>query len=172
VAATKSGSFTVGVLVQANYGLRGDLRVDGVPVGRMIGPDVVPKPWRVPGTSSSIIAIIATDAPLLPIQCRRLAQRATTGLARVGGYGHNSSGDIFLAFATGNHLPAGSADPYNLRMLPHEQIDPLFHAVADATEEAILNALCAAETMTGFRGRISRALPHDLLRQAMARPMV
>lgn len=167
VATTGSGDFTVGVLVQTNYGLRGDLRVDGVPVGRMIGPDVVPLPWAKHASSSSIIVIIATDAPLLPTQCRRLAQRATTGLARVGGYGHNSSGDIFLAFATGNHLPAGRPGPYDLRMLPHEQIDPLFHGVAEATEEAILNALCAAETITGFQGRTSYALPHDLLRQAM-----
>jgi D-aminopeptidase len=168
VATTPSGAYSVGVLVQANYGLRGDLRVDGVPVGRMIGPDVVPTPWPRHDSSSSIIVIIATDAPLLPVQCRRLAQRATTGLARVGGYGHNSSGDIFLAFATGNHLPADPAGPYELRMLPHEQIDPLFHGVAEATEEAILNALCAAETISGFQGRTSHALPHDLLREIMA----
>jgi D-aminopeptidase len=134
----------------------------------MIGPDVVPLPWERHSSSSSIIVIIATDAPLLPVQCRRLAQRATTGLARVGGYGHNSSGDIFLAFATGNHLPANPAGLYELHMLPHEQIDGLFHAVADATEEAILNALCAAETSTGFQGRISHALPHDALRRIMA----
>ncbi|NTW04239.1 MAG: S58 family peptidase, partial [Oscillochloris sp.] len=152
----------------ANYGLRGELRVDGVPVGRMIGPDSVPLPWPQPVTSSSIIVIIATDAPLLPIQCRRLAQRATTGLARVGGYGHNSSGDIFLAFSTGNHLPVGSTGLYTLHMLHHEQIDPLFYAVAEATEEAILNALCAAETITGFQNRISYAIPHDLLGELMA----
>jgi D-aminopeptidase len=170
IAATRSGAFTVGVLVQANYGARGDLRVDGVPVGRLIGPDVVPLPWeRDPPLSSSIIVIIATDAPLLPIQCRRLAQRATVGLGRVGGYGHNSSGDIFLAFATGNRLPAASQQLYPLQMLPHDQIDPLFHAAADATEEAILNALCAATTMTGFQGRTSHALPHDLLRDIMRR---
>ncbi|NNJ09519.1 P1 family peptidase [Chloroflexales bacterium ZM16-3] len=167
LAETGSGPFTVGVLVQTNYGLRGDLRVDGVPVGRMIGPELVPTPWPRHESSSSIIVVIATDAPLLPVQCRRLAQRATTGLARVGGYGHNSSGDIFLAFATGNHLPAGPASAYNLRMLPHEQMDPLFHGVAEATEEAILNALCAAETMVGFQGRTSHALPHDLLRAAV-----
>lgn len=169
IVSTPSGAYTVGVLVQSNYGLRGDLRVDGVPVGKLIGPDVVPLPWtRNPPVSSSIIVIIATDAPLLPIQCRRLAQRATVGLGRVGGYGHNSSGDIFLAFATGNDLPAQTSQPYALRMLPHDQIDPLFHAVADATEEAILNALCAAETMTGYQGRTSYALPHDRLYAIMA----
>jgi D-aminopeptidase len=169
VAKTPSGAFTVGVLVQANYGLREDLRVDGVPVGRMIGEDVVPSAWAARESSSSIIVIVATDAPLVPTQCRRLAQRATVGLARVGGYGGNSSGDIFLAFATGNQLPAGRDEPYQLRMLPHEQINPLFRAVAEATEEAILNALCAAETMTGFQGHTAHALPLDRLREIMGR---
>ncbi len=168
VATTKSGPFTVGALVQANYGAREDLRVDGVPVGRLIGPDVVPLPAETPGPSSSIIVILATDAPLLPIQCRRLAQRATVGLARVGGFGHNSSGDIFLAFATGNHIPAGAAAPHRLLMLPHNQLDPLFHAAAEATEEAILNALCAAETMVGHRGAIVHRLPHEHLRAIMS----
>jgi D-aminopeptidase len=169
VAQTPSGTYTVGVLVQANYGLREDLRVDGVPVGRLIGEDVVPSAWAAQESSSSIIVIVATDAPLVPTQCRRLAQRATVGLARVGGLGGNSSGDIFLAFATGNRLPAGREAPYELRMLPHEQINPLFRGVAEATEEAILNALCAAETMVGFQGHTAHALPLDRLRAIMAR---
>jgi D-aminopeptidase len=169
VAQTPSGSYTVGVLVQANYGLRADLRVDGVPVGRLIGEDEVPSAWAAQESSSSIIVVIATDAPLVPTQCRRLAQRATVGLARVGGLGGNSSGDIFLAFATGNQLPAGREAPYELRMLPHEQINPLFRGVAEATEEAILNALCAAETMVGFQGHTAHALPLDRLRAIMAR---
>jgi D-aminopeptidase len=169
VAETPSGAYTVGVLVQANYGLRADLRVDGVPVGRLIPEDEVPSAWAAQESSSSIIVIVATDAPLVPTQCRRLAQRATVGLARVGGYGGNSSGDIFLAFATGNHLPAGRDEPYELRMLPHDQINPLFRGVAEATEEAILNALCAAETMVGVRGHTAHALPLDRLRAIMAR---
>jgi D-aminopeptidase len=165
VAETGSGPFTVGVLVQANYGGREDLRVDGVPVGRLITEAEVPSAWGPPQPrSSSIIVIVATDAPLIPTQCKRLAQRATAGLARTGGLGGNSSGDIFLAFATGNHLPASPAAPYELRMLPHEQIDPLFRGVVEATEEAILNALCAAETMTGHNGHHAPALPHDRLR--------
>lgn len=164
LAATPSGVFTVGVLVQANYGLREDLRVDGVPVGRRITPDEVPLPGETLESPSSIIVIVATDAPLLPIQCRRLAQRATVGLARVGGQGNNSSGDIFLAFATGNRLPAGASTPYPLLMLPNDQINPLFRGVAEATEEAILNALCAAEKMTGFNGNTAYALPHERLR--------
>jgi D-aminopeptidase len=169
VAETKSGAYIAGALVQANYGLRADLRVDGVPVGREIGPDVVPLPGTPPpGRDGSIIVVLATDAPLLPIQCKRLARRATVGLGRVGGNGYNSSGDIFLAFAAGNDLPKVDR-PLELRMLPHGQIDPLFLAAAEATEEAILNALCAAETMTGHNGHTAYALPLDKLQRVMAR---
>ena len=125
-------------------------------------------PAEPPSGAGSIIVVIATDAPLLPVQCKRLARRAATGLARAGGGGYNGSGDIFLAFATGNHLPQGEG-LLDLKMLPHDQIDPLFVATADAVEEAILNALCAAETMTGYRGRTVHALPLDELQRVMAR---
>jgi len=173
VAATKSGSYTVGALVQANYGARRDLRVDGVPVGLEIGLDKVPAREEMldpepPANAGSIIVVVATDAPLLPVQCKRLARRATTGLARVGGVGYNGSGDIFLAFAIGNHLPQSHA-PLDLKMLPHDQMDELFVATADAVEEAILNALCAADTVTGYRGHRVHALPLDLLREVMAK---
>ena len=168
VVAAGGGSYTVGALVQANYGVRRDLRVDGVPVGREIGVDRIPARSAPPGDAGSIIVVIATDAPLLPVQCKRLARRATAGLARVGGVGYNGSGDIFLAFATGNHLPKTSA-PLDLKMLPHEQIDNLFVATADAVEESILNALAAADTMTGQQGRTVYALPLDVLRQVMAK---
>jgi D-aminopeptidase len=162
-------TYTVGVLVQANYGSRHDLRIDGVPVGRAISYDKVPAPWPAHERDGSIIVVVATDAPLLSDQCRRLARRATVGLARAGGTGHNGSGDIFLSFATGNDLPADQAAPYELRMVPHEVLDDLFTAVADATEEAILNALCAAETMTGFQGRTAYALPLDLMVETVQR---
>jgi D-aminopeptidase len=161
-----AGTWTVGVLVQANYGLRKDLRIDGVPVGRIIG-DSVPRPVDKEG-EGSIIVVIATDAPLIPIQCRRLAQRATVGLARVGGTGRNGSGDIFLAYSTGNHLPSRPHGLYTIDMLAHEDLNPLFEAVADATEEAILNALSAAETMTGFRGRTVYELPLDRVAEILA----
>jgi len=167
VAMTPSGPFTVGVLVQANYGAREDLRVDGVPVGALISGERVATSGRKRPGSGSIIAVIATDAPLLPIQCKRLAQRATVGLARVGGVGHNSSGDIFFAFATGNHIPVNATGPVPLLMLPNHHMDPLFHAVAEAMEESILNALVAAGTMVGFNGHTVNALPHDLLLEAM-----
>ena len=162
VVATAGETFTVGALVQANDGAREMLRVDGVPVGREIGSEMVPSHRDVPRDAGSIIVVLATDAPLLPIQCRRLARRATTGLAWAGGIGANSSGDIFLAFATGNHIRQGEAIS-TLRMLSPEHITPLFQAAAEATEEAILNALTAAETMTGFAGHTAYALPLDRL---------
>jgi len=171
VARAAGRDFTVGALVQANYGGRADLRFDGVPVGREIGLDRVPTPdWGGLKGAGSIIIVLATDLPLLPLQCRRLAQRAGLGLARVGGFGHNGSGDIFLAFSTGNVLPLGSTTVLTgLAMLPNEEIDPLFEAAIEAVEEAILNALTMAETMTGLDGRTLHALPYDLLAEAMAR---
>ncbi len=158
--------WTVGALVQANYGARELFRVDGVPVGRMIGTDVVPDRRGGPREAGSIIVVLATDAPLLPIQCQRLARRATTGLAWVGGIGGNGSGDIFIAFSTGNRVRQGDGVS-EVRMLAAEGMTNLFQAAAEATEEAILNAMCAAETMTGREGRVVHALPHDLLVKAM-----
>jgi D-aminopeptidase len=160
--------YTVGALVQANYGARDLLRVDGVPVGREIGPSVVPSHRELPRDAGSIIVVLATDAPLLPIQCQRLARRATTGLAWVGGIGANGSGDIFLAFSTGNHI--GQRDKVScVRMLAADAMTSLFRAAAEATEEAILNALTMARTMTGREGRVVHALPLDRLREVMER---
>jgi D-aminopeptidase len=166
---TPSGRFTVGVLVQANHGDRALLRVDGVPIGREIDAKHTPTPWPAPSTEGSIIVILATDAPLLPVQCKRLARRATVGLARVGSVGHNGSGDIFLALATGNHLPSGAKTTLDLRMLPHHDLNFFFEAVSEAVEESILNALCAAETMTGYQGHTAYALPLDELQRVMAK---
>jgi D-aminopeptidase len=165
------GGWTVGALVQANYGWRNMLRCGYAPVGLEIADEIVEVPERTPkprGDQGSIIVVLATDAPLLPIQCQRLARRATTGLAWVGGFGSNSSGDIFLAFSTGNHVPIKSPMT-NLRMLGMDECSPLFQAAAEATEEAIWNAMIAAETMTGWQNRTARAIPHDLLKQAVAR---
>jgi D-aminopeptidase len=160
--------YTVGLLVQANYGRREHLRVDGVPVGRLIPTTEVPSPWEQPVSDGSIIVIVATDAPLLPVQCKRLARRATAGLARVGGYGHNSSGDLFLAFATGNVIPLDPSMPVQVQMLPNQQLNGLFNAVVEGVEEAILNALTAAETMQGYAGHTAHALPLDRLVEIMA----
>jgi D-aminopeptidase len=169
VVENGSGRWTVGVLVQANHGDRDLFRVDGVPVGREINREVVPIPGeerRTPGLGS-IIVVIATDAPLIPSQCKRLAQRATVGLARVGSVGHNGSGDIFIAFATGNHLPDHAPKLIELQMLPHHHMNELFEGVAEATEEAILNAVCMAETMTGYQGHTVYALPPEKLLDVM-----
>ncbi len=170
------GGWTVGAFVQANYGSRHLLRIDGIAAGRLIPADDVPGTRELadpPPGDGSIIIIVATDAPLLPHQCRRLAQRATIGLARVGGTGADSSGDIFLAFATGNRgLPPTDAavkgDPVPTRMLPNQNLSPLFEACADAVEEAILNAMCMAETTTGINGRIVHALPLARVREMVA----
>ncbi len=111
--------------------------------------------------------VLATDAPLLPMQCKRLAQRATIGLARVGSVAHNGSGDLFLAFSTGNHIYAGAKAPLETRMLPHVQMNTVFEAACEAVEEAILNAITAAETTVGFKGRVAQALPLDQLQAVM-----
>ena len=170
VLPAEEGGWTVGVLVQANYGARALLRVDGVPVGQVIGPEDVPLPLRPSTDSGSIIVVIATDAPLLPGQCRRLAQRATLGIARMGGLGADSSGDLFIAFSTGNRGLGERPAPgqtLTARLLPNPAMTPLFEAVTEATEEAILNALCAATTTTGINGHTAHALPLDRLREVM-----
>jgi D-aminopeptidase len=159
--------YTVGALVQANHGERAHLRVDGVPVGLEISKDVVPTPWQSVPSSSSIIILIATDAPLLPVQCKRLAQRAAIGLARTGGFGLDGSGDIFLAFSTGNHYSPRSGDMMEFRAIAHFSMDSLVIAAVGAVEEAILNVLVAAQTMTGYQGHTAYALPHQRLVEIM-----
>jgi D-aminopeptidase len=157
----------VGVLVQANYGRRSRFRVNGVPVGELIG-DRVPTPQPA-DEWGSIIGLVATDAPLLPHQCDRLAQRVGLGVARMGGTGAHTSGDLFLAFATGNRGLAAAAGEIDLRMLSDGEISPYYAAVIDATEEAILNAMLAAETMTGRDGHTVYALEGELLADLLKR---
>ena len=177
------GGYTVGALVQANYGRRAWLRIDGVRVGEAIPATEVPSPYDhpagkrgpVPG-SGSIIVVVATDAPLLPHQCHRIAQRAGLGIARMGGTGGHTSGDLFIAFATGNRLPPDSGDDahpvgrtvHAVAMAGDIIMDRLFDATIEATEEAIVNALVAAETVVGRDGITAHALPHDRLREVMA----
>jgi D-aminopeptidase len=165
-ASRLADEYSVGVLVQANHGRRSRLQVNGVAVGRQLGPERIPLPPR-PDGAGSIIVIAATDAPLLPHQCERLAQRSALGVARTGGAGENSSGDLMLAFATGNSGLAGSGETVPLTMLSNERIDALFYAVIEATEEAIVNALLAAETMTGKGGTV-HGLDPDALAAVMA----
>ena len=159
-----AASYTVGVLVQANYGGREGLTIAGVPVGREI-TDLMPK--RIQADTGSIIVVVATDAPLLPHQLKRVVKRAALGIGKNGGIGGNSSGDIFVAFSTAN--PGAGKEPSvaNVKMLPNDRINPVFLATVQATEEAIINAMIAAETMTGVDGNTVYAIPHDRLREVM-----
>jgi len=162
VLDAKYGGFTVGVLVQCNYGQRDQLRIAGVPVGREIAG---PKVWD--DDVGSIIVVVATDAPLIPTQLKRVAKRVTLGLGRDGSYSGDGSGDIFIAFSTANAGAASSNGIRQLSMLPNDRINSIFLATVQATEEAVINAMIAAETMTGLEGHTVMALPHDRLREIL-----
>jgi L-aminopeptidase/D-esterase-like protein len=179
VLEARFGGYTVGVLVQANYGTRQFFSVAGVPVGKEI-TDLLPTEGKESANllpferkfgdegQGSIIVVVATDAPLLPHQLKRLVQRVSLGIGNVGGRGENSSGDIFIAFSTANAAEASKdSNIANLTMLPNERINPLFWATAQATEEAIVNAMVAAETMKGLNGNTVYALPHDRLKEIL-----
>jgi D-aminopeptidase len=186
----REGGYTVGVLVQANMGQRSELRISGVPVGREISdlmPCVsdpklahefageLPRCGASSGESErgrsggmgSIIVVVATDAPLLPHQLRKLAVRAGLGVGRSGGHAENSSGDLMVAFSTANLHAGAKKGVRSIEMLPNERLDPLFYATVRATEEAIVNAMVAAETMMGASGVKVFALPHDRLRAVL-----
>ena len=172
VLGAEAGGYTVGVLVQANYGSRQLLRIAGAPVGREI-TDLLPERGKTVAEgggdegAGSIIVVVATDAPLLPHQLKRLVRRVALGVGVMGGRGENSSGDIFIAFSTANPEVGKTEGTAQLTMLPNERINPLFGAAADATEEAIVNAMVAAETMRGIDGNTVHALPHERLREVL-----
>ncbi len=162
VVDTREGPYTVGVLVQCNYGRRSQLRIAGVPVGKEI-----PEHPAYGNDVGSIIIVIATDAPLIPPQLKRLARRASLGLGRNGSYSGDGSGDIFISFSTANPKAASPKGTRDLKMLPNDSLDPLFLATVQSTEEAIVNAMVAAETMTGIDGHTAIALPHDRMQQVL-----
>jgi L-aminopeptidase/D-esterase-like protein len=166
VLATDDGGYTLGVLVQANYGRRDALRIAGAPVGQEL-TDLMPQRGKGDSGQGSIIVVVATDAPLLPHQLKRLARRVPLGIGVMGGRGEDSSGDIFLAFSTANPEAGKATGTAQLTMLPNERINPLLQATAAATEEAIVNALIAAETMRGIDGNTVYAIPHDRLREVL-----
>jgi L-aminopeptidase/D-esterase-like protein len=166
VLTTQQGGYSVGVLVQANYGGRDSLRIAGVPVGKEI-PDLLPERGKWNPGEGSIIVVVATDAPLLPHQLKRVVKRVSLAIGVMGGRGDNSSGDIFIAFSTANPEASKTTGTAQLTMLPNERINPLFHATVNATEEAIVNAMIAAETMTGINGNTVHAIPHDRLRDVL-----
>jgi L-aminopeptidase/D-esterase-like protein len=163
----KAGGYTVGVLVQCNYGRRAELRIAGVPVGKEI-----PERPAYGEDIGSIIVIVATDAPLIPTQLKRIAKKVSLGLGRDGSYSGDGSGDIFLAFSTAN---PGAVSPksngakglHQLSMLPNDSLDPIFLATVQATEEAVINAMVAAETMKGINDHEVIALPHNQLREVL-----
>jgi D-aminopeptidase len=195
VLDSKAGGYTVGVLVQCNYGRRDQLRIAGVPVGKEIpehpayedtadtstGSQNLPlSKWEQPPSAiqrpegprtgkdtGSIIVIVATDAPLIPTQLKRVARRVALGLGRDGSYSGDGSGDIFLAFSTANPGAVGSKSIHDLKMLPNDSLDPIFLATVQATEEAVINAMVAAETMKGIDNHQAVALPHDKLREVL-----
>jgi D-aminopeptidase len=164
--------YTVGVLVQANYGVRDTLRIAGVPVGEHLRDDRVYTdpalasnrlPGAMPGETGSIVVVVATDAPLLPHQLRRVARRAALGLGRMGSYAGNGSGDLFVAFSTANIAAAAGAERNTAQFIGNDHLDPLFLATVQATEEAIVNAMVAARDMTGDGGRYAKAIDHAAL---------
>lgn len=162
VLSAQDGGYTVGVLVQCNFGTHHLLRIAGVPVGY----EILGKPiWTT--DTGSIIVVIATNAPLLPHQLKRIAKRVTLGLGRLGSISGDGSGDIFIAFSTANPGAGLAKKPFPVEMLPNDQMDALFEATVQATEEAVVNAMIAAKTMTGANGRVVEALPHDQLRAVL-----
>src|SRR6202140_3732740 len=162
VLDAKAGGYTVGVLVQCNYGSREQLRIAGINVGREIPEHTV---WQK--DVGSIIVVVATDAPLIPTQLKRIARKVSLGLGRDGSYSGDGSGDIFIAFSTANPGAVSPKGPHQLTMLPNDSLDPIFLATVQATEEAVINAMVAAETMTGINNHTVNALPHDRLREAL-----
>ena len=195
-SSRRVGDYTIGILVQCNQGSRSDLRISGVPVGEMLpepsacyadrsipaelrrsgvrwcddGEDAAGKMEPIPEGTGSIIIVLATDAPLLPTQIKRLVTRTTMGLARIGGMGYNGSGDIFIGFTTANRTAAAErVTVVGLEMPPNDRLNPFISASVHATEEAILNAMLAAETLTGINGYTVPALPHDRLTEIMQR---
>jgi len=162
VLDAKYGGYTVGVLVQCNYGWRSQLRIAGVPVGREMTDHKVRD-----NDVGSIIVVVATDAPIIPTQLKRLARRVSLGLGRDGSYSGDGSGDIFVAFSTANPGAASSKGTRQITMLPNEQMNPLFLATVQATEEAVINAMVAAETMKGINDFEVIALPHERLREVL-----
>jgi D-aminopeptidase len=166
----KDGGYMLGVLVQCNYGTRQNLRIAGIPVGREIYSEdpyaSVPSDVQERG---SIIVVVATNAPLLPHQLKRIARRVSLGIGRDGSIAGNGSGDIFIAFSTANPTASDVDHLVELKMVPNDMMDPLFAATVEATEEAVVNAMVAAQDMTGIDGHHVRALPHDQLRAVLAR---
>jgi D-aminopeptidase len=163
VLPPKEGGYTVGVFTLTNFGERQDLMIDGVPVGKEIRDGILKR-----HTDGSIVTVVATDAPLSPGQLNRLAKRASLGMARTGAVGHHGSGDVFVAFSTGNRIPRNpDGFTYSAKFLSDDRLDPIYQAVEEATEEAIINSMTATGPMTGRDGYTAAAIPLDELKAVM-----
>ncbi|REF28221.1 L-aminopeptidase/D-esterase-like protein [Xenorhabdus cabanillasii] len=165
----KDGGYTVGVLVQGNFGFRDDLIISGIQIGKEI-QDITPIYYgdkKKIKDAGSIIAVVATDAPLAPHQLEKIAKRVSLGLAKVGGVARNTSGEIFIAFSTANNSTFSREDIKTVEILPNDKLDPLYEATINATEEAIINAMFAAKTMVGRNGNTSYAIPKDRVREIL-----
>jgi L-aminopeptidase/D-esterase-like protein len=158
----RHGSYTIGVLVQCNYGAQQELRIAGINVGRELPPGVYRK-----GDLGSIIVVVATDTPLLPHQLKRVARRVSLGLGRLGSYAGDGSGDIFIAFSTAKTSSIAGSAAQQVRMQPNDQLDPIFLATVQAVEEAVVNAMIAAKDMSGVDNHFVRAIPHDALKSVL-----
>ena len=166
VIKIKDSTYTVGVLVQSNFGAKSNFTIAGVPVGKEL-KDTMNYEYKAPPSyqpgDGSIIVVLATDAPLLPHQLKRMAARIALGVGKVGGRGENGSGDIFIAFSTANPTAFQRENFTSLTELPNDMINPLFNGTVQAVEEAIINAMVAAETMEGINGNKAYGLPHKLV---------
>ncbi|MCB1579191.1 MAG: P1 family peptidase, partial [Xanthomonadales bacterium] len=167
--AVDKDDYVVGVLVQANYGVRDPLRIAGVPVGQYLRKDRIYTDPKLIGDTGSIIVVVATDAPLLPHQLKRVAKRAGMGLARMGSYAGNGSGDIFIAFSTANAEPFKDGKLGQVSFIGNDDLDGVFEATVQATEEAIVNAMVAARDMQGEGGHYAKAISHRELVRLLKR---
>ncbi len=167
IVEAESGSYTIAALVQTNFGRREDLNIKQKPVGKILNEKEVPLPWSTPDNDGSLLVTIATDAPLLPSQCKRVSKRASLAMAKTGAIGEEGSGDFFFTFSTSNDFAYDNEEVYAINMFPSEQLDALFEGAIEAVQEAIINSLCMAETLEGQQDRKIHALPLARLKEIL-----
>ena len=167
VVEFKDEDYTIGAIVQTNFGRREDLIINNSKVGKIINQREVPLPWQTPANDGSLLVTIALDAPLTAQQCKRLSKRASIAMARTGAIGEGGSGDFFLSFSTANQYNYDAEKPYSIKMFPSKEIDLLFEGAIEAVEEAIINSLCMAQTIEGQQGRKAYELPLNKLSEIL-----
>ncbi len=163
IVECESGTYTIGAIVQTNFGRREDLYINNKPVGKLLNENEIPLPWDTPANDGSLLVALATDAPLLPSQCKRVSKRASLAMARSGAIGEEGSGDFFLTFSTTNSYSYDNENVYSIKMFPSEQLDFIFEGAIESVQEAIINSICMGETLQGQKQRKVHALPLDRL---------